>query len=54
MHEGHVTAQALIDSRANDQQREALITLFKGEHGGPFAIFAAVTESSLGPIFAPF
>lgn len=54
LHEGHVTAQAIIDSKANDQQREALLTLSKGEHGGPFAIFATVTETFLEPLFAPF
>jgi len=54
LHEGHVTTQVVIDDRADDRQREAILTLFKGEHGGPFAIFAAVTETVLDPIFAPF
>ena len=44
VHEGHITTQVVIDSRANDQQREAILRLFKGEDGGPFAIFAAVTR----------
>ena len=54
IHEGHLTTQVVVDARADDRQREALLTLFGGEHGGPFAIFAAVTETSLDPIFAPF
>ncbi len=54
MHEGHVTAQFVIDEKANEQQREALLALMKGDHGGPFTIFAAVTETLHEPIFAPF
>ena len=54
LHEGHVTTQVVIDSRADSQQREALLRLFQGKDGGPFAIFAAITETALEPIFAPF
>ena len=54
LHEGHVTTQMVIDDRADERQREAILTLFNGEHGGPFAIFAAVTETVLHPIFARF
>jgi len=54
VHEGHGTAQAVIDVRADEQQREALLALLAGEAGGPFAIFAAVTETTSDPIFAPF
>lgn len=52
MHEGHVTARFVIDEKANEQQREALLTLMKEDHGGPFTIFAAVTETLHEPIFA--
>ncbi len=54
IHEGHVTTQVVIDSKADSQQREALLRLFQGKDGGPFAIFAAITETVLEPIFAPF
>ena len=54
IHEGHVTTQIVIDARADDQQRDAILRLFKGEDGGPFAIFAAITEITHDPIFAPF
>ena len=54
LHEGHGTSQVIIDSGASDQQREAILRLFKGEDGGPFTIFAAITETVLDPIFAPF
>ena len=49
-----MVAQAIIDSRANDQQREALLKLVTGEVGGPFTIFASVTETFLDPIYAQF
>ena len=54
MHEGHLTTQMVVDARADDRQREAILTLFRGEHGEPFAIFAAITETVLDPIFASY
>ena len=54
LHEGHGTSQAVIDVRADGRQRESLLTLLAGEAGGPFAIFAALTETVFDPIFAPF
>ena len=54
MHLGHVTAQKVIDSQASSEQREALAKIMSGQIGGPFAIFTAVTETELDPIFAPF
>ena len=54
IHEGHMTAQVIIDSSADERQREALLKLAMGENGGPFDIFAAVTENFLDPIYAPF
>ena len=54
IHEGHMISQAVIDSSADEHQREVLLNLAMGENGGPFAIFAAVTETFLDPIYAPF
>ena len=54
VHEGHGTAQWIADASATEQQREAIFALFKGGNGGPFAIFAAVTETLLEPIFEKF
>ena len=54
IHEGHMTAQAVVDERADTQQRDAIMTLLKGDAGGPFAIFASLIETGLRPIFAPF
>ena len=54
IHEGHMVAQAIIDSMASDREREALLKLVTGEVGGPFAVFASVTETFLDPIYARF
>ena len=54
LHLGHIIGQKVIDSKANDQQRDALAKIMGGNMGGPFAIFATLTETDLEPIFAPF
>ena len=54
IHEGHVTAQSIIDERADQSQRDALLTLLEGDAGGPFAILAGLIETGLRPIFAPY
>src|SRR5438309_3541669 len=54
VHLGHGTQMVLIDGRATPAQRKALETLGKGEAGGPFAVFASVTERWLPTIVAPF
>ena len=54
VHLGHGTQLVLIDGRATPAQRKALETLGKGLAGGPFAVFASVTERWLPTIVAPF
>ena len=54
VHEGKGKTQWIVDAKANGPQRESLLTLFKGEVGGPFTIFAAVTETAIDPIFVAF
>lgn len=54
MHEGHVTAQFVVEDKANSQQREAILAIMKGDIGGPWAIFSQVTETQLEPIFAAY
>jgi len=54
VHLGHGTQLVLIDGRATPAQRRALETLGKGGAGGPFAVFASVTERWLPTIVAPF
>ena len=48
MGEGNWTLAAYIDERANDQQTEALGTIFGGAAGGPMAIFAPLVSNNLG------
>jgi hypothetical protein len=48
MGEGNWTLAAYIDERANDQQTEALGTIFSGAAGGPMAIFAPLVAKNLG------
>jgi hypothetical protein len=48
MGEGNWTLAAYIDERANDQQAEALGTIFSGAAGGPMAIFAPLVANNLG------
>jgi hypothetical protein len=38
----------VVDEAASDQQADALERIFKGEEGGPFADFAALTDQWLG------
>lgn len=54
LHEGNGTSQVVIDSHASEQQRQAILELIKGERGGPFTIFNAVTAKMLDPLYAPF
>jgi len=54
VHLGHGTQLVLIDGRATPAQRKALETLGKGEAGGPFAVFASVTEHWLPTVVALF
>jgi hypothetical protein len=48
MGEGNWTLAAYIDERADDQQTEALGTIFSGAAGGPMAIFAPLVARNLG------
>ena len=50
-HEGQGTCQFIINARADDRQREALLTLLNGDVGGVFAIFAKITDTFLEPIY---
>lgn len=54
LHEGHVKSQIIMDERATAEQREALLALSSGKEGGPWQIFAAVTEKWFEPVFAAF
>lgn len=57
LHLGHGTLQPIIDERATEEQRAALLAIMSGEDsedGTLFKIFSAITETLLDPIYAPF
>jgi hypothetical protein len=57
IHEGKGHGQVVIDVRANDAQREALLKILSGQDTDPFAtmfaVFATTMEKVYDPIFAP-
>lgn len=54
IHEGNGTIQVVVDESASDEQREAVLALGSGEHGGAyFEIFASVLPHVMDPLTAP-
>jgi hypothetical protein len=54
VHEGNGIRQLIIDAQATPAQREALVALDSGAHGGAYwEIFAAVSPAVLAPVVAP-
>jgi hypothetical protein len=54
IHEGNGVRRTIIDERATKDQREALISLDSGQHGGLYwEIFATVCPNLIEPLFAP-
>jgi hypothetical protein len=55
IHEGHGEAQPIVDVRANEAQREALLKIMSGEETEPgatiFSVFAATYEKVHTPLF---
>lgn len=55
IHEGNGTLQLFFDERANAQQRDALLQICSGQHGGlPFEIIVTTFSKILEPRFVPF
>ena len=55
MHEGNGSVQALIDERADPEQRDALLQIVSGKNGGTlFEILAAICPTVHPPQFVPF
>ena len=55
LHEGNITLALFVDEKANQQQRDALVTIASGAAGGlPFEIIASLVGNLLGPHFVPF
>lgn len=56
IHEGHGEIQPIIDVRADEKQREALLAIMGGQHTDPgatfFAVIATMVEKVHPPIFA--
>ncbi len=53
MADGNWSVALYLDERANDQQRQALQTIFSGQAGGPMAVFAPLISTILGVKPAP-
>jgi hypothetical protein len=51
--DGPPTSPDGVDDAASDEQADALERIFKGDEGGPFGDFAALTEEWLGMERAP-
>jgi hypothetical protein len=56
IHEGHGAIQPVVDRRADERQREALLTIMSGQHTDPgatfFQVFASMVDTVHEPIFA--
>jgi len=54
IHEGNGVWRTIVDEQATNEQREALIALANGQHGGTiWEIFAAVCPNRIEPLVAP-
>lgn len=54
IHAGNGEGLLLVDDRANDDQREAIHALVKGEAGGPWGVLGWTWPTLHGPEAAPF
>jgi len=54
IYEGNRVRRTIVDEQATKEQREALIALDSGQHGGPYwEIFAADCPNLMEAVFAP-
>lgn len=57
VHEGHGTMQLIIDESASDAQRDALLTIMRGEETEPMAtmwsVYTTMCDTILDPVSAP-
>lgn len=54
IHEGNGEALMVVDERADQKQRDILLTLVSGEAGGPWKIIGTTISKMHEPRFAPF
>lgn len=53
IHLGNLTHGRVFDEKASPEQRQALLDLTEGKHGGAFSVFAGLTTKWLEPAFVP-
>ena len=54
IHEGNGVRRTIVDEKASKEQRDALIALDSGQHGGTYwEVFADVCPNLIEPLFAP-
>jgi hypothetical protein len=54
IHEGNGVWRTIVDEQATKEQREVMVALASGQHGGTYwEIFAAVAPNRPEPLFAP-
>lgn len=53
IHEGKGKCQPIVDVKANDRQREALLKIMSGQDTEPFATMFSVFASTLDTVFEP-
>jgi hypothetical protein len=57
IHEGHGEVQPIVDERADQRQREAILTIMSGRESEPgatvFSVFAATLDRIHDPLFRP-
>ncbi len=54
IHLGNGEALVLIDERASEAQRQAILSLLSGQEGGPWAIVATTLTTIHGPQYVPY
>lgn len=54
IHHGNGEALILIDERANEAQRQAILNLLGGQEGGPWAIIVTTLSKIHGPKLVPY
>lgn len=54
IHEGNGECQLLIDAKASQEQRDGLLTILKGEVGGPWSILKNTFSKYYEPQFVDF
>ncbi|MGI8925460.1 MAG: DUF1326 domain-containing protein [Tepidiformaceae bacterium] len=53
LHLGNVTGYVLIDERATEEQRQAIMNILGGQYGGVFGVLASMVVKVIGPDFVP-